>query len=112
LYITNEFGREVRVVFCDISKAFDRVWHKGLLGKLESIGIRGSLLVSSVNNVIVELISVSMSFMKTMNKRDPKIDPWGTPAFMSRQLEVELLITKRCFKYANVTPVFKKRLSQ
>ena len=50
LYITNEFGRaldegkEVRVVFCDISKAFDRVWHKGLLHKLESIGIRGSLL--------------------------------------------------------------------
>ena len=50
LYITNEFGRaldegkEVRVVFCDISKAFDRVWHKGLLRKLESIGIRGSVL--------------------------------------------------------------------
>ena len=21
-------GKEVRVVFCDISKAFDRVWHK------------------------------------------------------------------------------------
>ena len=21
--------KEVRVVFCDISKAFDRVWHKG-----------------------------------------------------------------------------------
>jgi hypothetical protein len=31
--------------------------------------------------------------MKTMNKRGPKIDPWGTPVFMSRQLEVELLIT-------------------
>ena len=23
-------GKEVQVVFCDISKAFDRVWHKGL----------------------------------------------------------------------------------
>jgi hypothetical protein len=34
-----------------------------------------------------------MSFMKTMNKRGPRIDHWGTPAFMSRQLEVELLIT-------------------
>ena len=54
-------------------------------------------LVSSANNFIVELISVSMSFMKTMNKRGPRIDPWGTPAFMSRQLEVELLITTRCF---------------
>ena len=23
--------KEVNIVFCDISKAFDRVWHKGLL---------------------------------------------------------------------------------
>ena len=37
-------GKEVRVVFCDISKAFDRVWHNGLLFKLKSIGIIGNLL--------------------------------------------------------------------
>ena len=37
-------GKEVRVIFYDISKAFDRVWHRGLQKKLESIGIRGSLL--------------------------------------------------------------------
>ncbi len=37
-------GKEVRAVFCDISKAFDRVWHKGLLFKLSSVGISGDLL--------------------------------------------------------------------
>lgn len=37
-------GKEVRVVFCDISKAFDRVWHRGLLYKLSRIGISGNLL--------------------------------------------------------------------
>jgi hypothetical protein len=37
-------GKEVRVVFCDISKAFDRVWYNGLLTKLKSIGIQGPLL--------------------------------------------------------------------
>ena len=37
-------GKEVRIVFCDISKAFDRVWHKGLLHKLQNIGIQGPLL--------------------------------------------------------------------
>ncbi len=37
-------GKEVRAVFCDISKAFDRVWHRGLIFKLSSIGINGCLL--------------------------------------------------------------------
>ncbi len=37
-------GKEVRAVFCDISKAFDRVWHRGLLYKLSSMGVRGPLL--------------------------------------------------------------------
>ena len=35
---------ETRVVFLDISKVFDKVWHKGLLFKLESMGIFGDLL--------------------------------------------------------------------
>ena len=32
-------GKEVRVVFCDISKSFGREWRRGLLFKLESIGV-------------------------------------------------------------------------
>ena len=37
-------GKDVHVVFCDISKAFDRVWHRGLIHKLRDMGCSESLL--------------------------------------------------------------------
>ena len=36
--------KEVRSIFLDISKAFDKVWHNGLLFKLQQNGIEGELL--------------------------------------------------------------------
>ena len=49
-YLYNTFchaldsGKEVHVVFCDISKAFDRIWHTGLSHKLRSAGVTGKIL--------------------------------------------------------------------
>ena len=52
LYLINEIHEafddpkslEVRAVFLDISKAFDKVWHDGLIFKLKQNGICGSLI--------------------------------------------------------------------
>ena len=50
IYIYNTFckaldeGKEVRAVFCDVSKALDRVWHTGLLCNLNRAGISGPFL--------------------------------------------------------------------
>ena len=37
-------GKKVRAILCDVSKAFDRVWHKGSLYKLKHNGIDDTLL--------------------------------------------------------------------
>ena len=51
LSITNEIhkafdkypSRETRAIFLDISKAFDKVWHEGIIFKLKSNGVSGKL---------------------------------------------------------------------
>jgi hypothetical protein len=43
IYHALEQGKEVRMVFLDINKPFDKVWHKGLSYKLEVIGIQDPL---------------------------------------------------------------------
>ena len=43
IYKALDNGKNVAMVFLDISKAFDRVWHKGLLYKLKHFGVCGPL---------------------------------------------------------------------
>lgn len=44
IYEVLEKGNEIRAVFLDISKAFDRVWHRGLLAKLSSFRVEGNMM--------------------------------------------------------------------
>ena len=51
IYQSLDDGLETRGVFLDISKAFDKVWHEGLLFKLKQNVISGNLL-----NVITDFL--------------------------------------------------------
>ena len=44
IYKSFDDGHEVRSVFLGMSKAFDRVWHQGLISKWKQNGISGNLL--------------------------------------------------------------------
>ena len=44
-------GVEVRGIFLDIPKAFDKVWHKGLIFKLNRNGMAGDLL-----NILIDFL--------------------------------------------------------
>ena len=44
IYQSFDEGFDVRSVFLDISKAFDKVWHDGIIFKMKQNGISGNLL--------------------------------------------------------------------
>ena len=44
IYNSLDVGGETRAIALDISKAFDKVWHAGLLHKLQAYGVLGSVL--------------------------------------------------------------------
>ena len=44
IYKAIDRGKDIRVVFLDMSKAFDKVWYKDIVHKLKCKGVIGSLL--------------------------------------------------------------------
>ena len=58
---------EVRAVFLDISKAFDKVWHKGLIFKLKQNGMSDKIL-----NIITDFLS----FRKQRVVLNGQASPW------------------------------------
>ena len=64
-----------QAVFFDISKAFDKVWHKGLISKLDAIGIRGQLLPWFENY----LTNRKQSVLIAGDKSDQRLIEAGVP---------------------------------
>ena len=66
---------EVRGLFLDFSKAFDKAWHKGLIYKLRQVGISGkalALISSFLNNRFQRVIlnGQSSNWSKLVYRRD------------------------------------------
>ena len=60
---------QARGISLDLSKAVDKVWHQGLLFKLESFGIRGKLLnlLKQVSKGIIEQPRIQLACCYSLN---------------------------------------------
>ena len=61
IYKAFDSNQEIRAVFLDISRAFDRVWHEGIIFKLQQLGVEGeainiikSFLADRVQRVVLD----------------------------------------------------------
>ena len=66
-FVNLDYNLKVRAAFLDISKAFDKVWHKGLIFKLKENGISDKIL-----NIITDFLS----FRKQRVVLNGKASPW------------------------------------
>ena len=94
-------------VFCNISKAFDRVWHRGLLYKLEKYGIKGELLLwfESYLNSRKQKVFVNgvLSSRKTLNAGVPQGSVLGPLLFLIYINDIADELTSKARLYADDT---------
>lgn len=93
------------MLFCDLSKAFDRVWHKGLIFKLQSYGIGGNLLkwfesyLSGRSQRVLH--KNTMSMYKFLNAGVPQGSALGPILFLIYVIYVAEKMSSLCRMYAD-----------
>ena len=101
---------EVRGVFLDLSKAFDRVWHDCLLYKLKSNGIDGSLfklIKSFLNNICQRVVlNDQSSVWKSVTAGVPQDSVLGQSFFLIHINDLPLGLTSNVKLFADDTSLF------
>ena len=103
---------EVLAVFLDLSKAFDKVWHKGLLYKLELCGITGNLLdwlksYLSGRKQKVVLNGASSSVLE-LHAGVPQGSVLGPLLFLIYINDISANLESDVYLFADDTSIFKK----
>ena len=103
-------NRDVRAVALDISKAFDKVWHKGLLLKLACYGISGNVLAvieSFLSNRSLQVVvSGQTSDAHKINAGVPQGSLLGPTLFLIFINDLPLDIVSSLNMYADDTTVY------
>ena len=106
-----EKGKDVRMVFLDISKAFDKVWHEGLIYKLEALGVRDPLLrwIKSylTNRKQRVMISGQCSDWKNVGDGVPQGSVLGPLLFLVYINDITSDLSSDCFLFADDTSLLE-----
>ena len=100
---------DVRGVFLDISRAFDKVWHDGLVFKLKSYGVEGELLKNlSQNREQRVVLNGLTSGWRKINSGVPQGSVLGPFLFLIYINELPDGIISMCKVFADNTSLFSK----
>ena len=104
-------GKEICLLFMDVTKAFDRVWHKGLIHKLKNCGVSGPLLkllscyLSNRHQRVV--LENKRSSLLGINAGVPQGSILGPLLFLVFLNDIELDIESDIFLFADDTSLMK-----
>ena len=98
---------EVRSVFLDISKAFDKVWHNGLIFKLKQTGVSSNLLkLLQINSKQRVVLNGSFSDYSTIESGVPQGSVLGPLLFLFYINDLETDIKSNTNLFADHTVLF------
>ena len=106
----NKNSLELRAVFLDISKAFDKVWHEGLIFKIKQNGVSGKLLALLSNYLMNRyqrvVLNGSVAEYSMINSGVPQGSVLGPLLFLIYINDLEINIKSQVKFFADDTMLF------